>query len=142
MTYFIIFFLQFFQVYQITNQQHPLSSYQWKNRILIITGDSDEMKNCYQRYKKEEKSIIDRDMVLIYISPSSILTFPTTTGIEDKKLQIIHHFDIQSEKGETILIGKDGGVKLRKPLPVTTDEVFDLIDSMPMRRAEMRDKGN
>ncbi len=126
----------------IANQKNPLSPYQWKNRILIISGDSFEMKSCYQLYKKETESIRDRDMLLIYISPSSIQSFPSTPDIEAEKAKIIHHFDIQPDKGETILIGKDGGIKLRKPIPVSTNEVFDLIDSMPMRRAEVRDKGN
>lgn len=37
-----------------------------------------------------------------------------------------------------ILIGKDGGEKLRSGEPVTTGELFALIDTMPMRQQEMR----
>ena len=36
------------------------------------------------------------------------------------------------------LIGKDGGVKLRQTRPVTPQELFGLVDQMPMRRQEMR----
>ncbi len=36
------------------------------------------------------------------------------------------------------LVGKDGGVKLRRREPISTDELFGLIDAMPMRRNEMR----
>ena len=44
--------------------------------------------------------------------------------------------------GERILlVGKDGGVKLRSEEPVSIQRIFDLIDSMPMRRREMREKG-
>jgi len=39
-----------------------------------------------------------------------------------------------------ILIGKDGGVKLRKTYIVEANEVFDLIDLMPMRRSEMKNR--
>ncbi len=38
-----------------------------------------------------------------------------------------------------VLIGKDGSIKLKKPFLVSAKEIFDLIDSMPMRRAEMKD---
>ncbi|KPK57191.1 MAG: hypothetical protein AMJ59_20185 [Gammaproteobacteria bacterium SG8_31] len=36
------------------------------------------------------------------------------------------------------LIGKDGGVKLRLERPPRAAELFELIDSMPMRQQEMR----
>ena len=41
---------------------------------------------------------------------------------------------------QVLLIGKDGGVKLRSTEPVSTDELFALIDSMPMRRREMEER--
>jgi hypothetical protein len=39
-----------------------------------------------------------------------------------------------------VLIGKDGTVKLRKPLPWDTRELSRTIDKMPMRQREMRDR--
>ena len=36
-----------------------------------------------------------------------------------------------------ILIGKDGGEKLRSSQVITTHQLFGLIDQMPMRRSEM-----
>ncbi len=36
-----------------------------------------------------------------------------------------------------VLIGKDGEEKLRRESPLTTSELFSLVDAMPMRRAEM-----
>ncbi|KNG92703.1 hypothetical protein ATO11_15955 [Pseudaestuariivita atlantica] len=38
------------------------------------------------------------------------------------------------------LIGKDGGVKLRKPLPWDVREISRVIDKMPMRQQEIRDR--
>ena len=37
------------------------------------------------------------------------------------------------------LIGKDGGVKLRKPFPWDVRELTRQIDKMPIRRQEIRD---
>jgi len=34
------------------------------------------------------------------------------------------------------LIGRDGGVKLERARPVPVDELFAVIDAMPMRQAE------
>ncbi len=39
-----------------------------------------------------------------------------------------------------VLIGKDGGVKLRKPAPWDVREVSRVIDKMPMRQQELRDR--
>lgn len=36
-----------------------------------------------------------------------------------------------------VLIGKDGGEKLRQDSLLTARELFALVDAMPMRRAEM-----
>jgi hypothetical protein len=38
-------------------------------------------------------------------------------------------------------VGRDGGEKLRSAEPVAPEELFDLVDAMPMRRREMRGKG-
>ena len=38
-------------------------------------------------------------------------------------------------------VGKDGTEKERWSEPAPMDEVFRLIDSMPMRQREMREKG-
>ena len=40
-----------------------------------------------------------------------------------------------------VLIGKDGQVKLRKPLPWTVRELSRSIDKMPMRLRELRGGG-
>ena len=41
-----------------------------------------------------------------------------------------------------VLIGKDGTEKLRSDKPLPARELFDFIDAMPMRQAEMRSKNN
>ncbi|KAF0675428.1 DUF4174 domain-containing protein [Profundibacterium mesophilum] len=40
------------------------------------------------------------------------------------------------------LIGKDGGVKLRKPFPWDVRELTRSIDKMPLRRQELRERQN
>jgi len=48
-----------------------------------------------------------------------------------------NRFGVLSGRFQLLLIGKDGGVKLRSEQPVPTQDIFGLIDSMPMRRQEM-----
>lgn len=39
-----------------------------------------------------------------------------------------------------VLIGKDGGEKLRRTTPLAPADLFALVDAMPMRQAEMRER--
>jgi hypothetical protein len=41
---------------------------------------------------------------------------------------------------QIVLIGKDGQIKLRKPVPWDVRELSRVIDKMPMRQQEVRDK--
>jgi hypothetical protein len=48
-------------------------------------------------------------------------------------------FRIGQDDFTVILLGKDGGEKLRSDTPVTMETLTKLIDSMPMRQKEVRD---
>ena len=50
-------------------------------------------------------------------------------------------FGISPGQFRVILVGKDGGVKLSSGSPVSAATLFALIDAMPMRRDEMRQRG-
>ena len=50
------------------------------------------------------------------------------------------NFSVAPGQLTVILVGKDGGVKLRRNEQVNLNEIFLLIDGMPMRREEMRRK--
>ena len=49
-------------------------------------------------------------------------------------------FAISEGAFSLILVGKDGGIKLKSGDQVDLTEVFELIDSMPMRQGEMQKK--
>lgn len=50
-----------------------------------------------------------------------------------------HRYGIGERDFAALLIGRDGGVKLRSKEPITAKELFGRIDEMPMRRREMRE---
>lgn len=66
-------------------------------------------------------------------------------GLKQRDIEIIS-YDPKSAVARTnhiqggftvVLIGKDGGEKLRSHQPVTTKKLFDVVDAMPMRKEEM-----
>lgn len=50
-------------------------------------------------------------------------------------------FRVEPDTLAVLLVGKDGTVKHRSGEPVGPEEVFSLVDAMPMRRREMREGG-
>lgn len=46
--------------------------------------------------------------------------------------------DVPADQFRVLLLGKDGGVKLRRDTPIDTVTLFATIDAMPMRRDEMQ----
>jgi len=51
-----------------------------------------------------------------------------------------NQFNIKSGQPTVILVGKDGGEKPRSTGYVPIEDIFSLIDAMPMRQAEMRER--
>ena len=120
-----------------TMSSQDLREFKWKKRILLLMDTKNDLNTRYlqlsefnARYNEMKerdlvlfvyngKEVLDRDGMITDINPDN-LTYGEFQGI--------------------ILIGKDGGVKFRKKYLVEANEVFDLIDQMPMRRAEMKNK--
>lgn len=50
------------------------------------------------------------------------------------------HFKVKTGTFCILLIGKDGTQKLRSPEPVSLKTLFGLIDAMPMRRDEIKNR--
>lgn len=118
-----------------------LARFEWKNRLLLIFAP-DDMHPHYERIGAEinaqSAEIRDRDLVVFEIfdkDPSKMNASPLSPA-DVNALRM--HFGISRQKYALILVGKDGGVKLKRDNRVPLSEIFKLIDSMPMRKNEMR----
>ncbi len=49
-------------------------------------------------------------------------------------------FGVEAGSFVALLVGKDGTVKHRSGKPVEPREIFSLVDAMPMRRRELRER--
>jgi len=50
------------------------------------------------------------------------------------------HFRVEGGSFAAVLVGRDGGEKHRSSEPIVPEKLFEIIDAMPMRRREMREK--
>jgi hypothetical protein len=79
----------------------------------------------------------DRNLVPIAIIPGN--PSPTSTTLTGSEAEAARRrFRITPADFTVILLGKDGGEKLRSHKPLTMRQLNSTIDSMPMRQEEMR----
>jgi hypothetical protein len=120
-----------------------LASYRWKNRILLVfsPSESDPDFAAFNRsVERERPEVKDRDLVVFRLfekAPSRVEQQPLQPEEADR---LRRRFGVRTGRLTVILIGKDGGVKWEREHRATLKEIFDRIDSMPMRRQEMKQK--
>lgn len=123
--------------------QSPLNQHQWEHRVLLFFApDSNHvsLRKQLDLLTQENEKVTDRDLVFykIYTGEGAGSDGGSLNKIEINAIR--RQFEVPDEQFAVILIGKDGTEKLRRLEVVKSKEIFDLIDSMPMRQAEMRRK--
>lgn len=121
-----------------------LAEFKWKNRLILVFTESVENQNFQNQlhlFEKDLKAFQERKLVLIHAIPEKQkIIIPGMSGWQDSNL---YQKMKRSKDGfEVVLIGLDGGVKLRQKEILETEKLFDLIDSMPMRKAEVQNKND
>jgi hypothetical protein len=121
-----------------------LSELRNTSRPLLIFAPSPadpQLQIQLRRLHENAPALANRNIAVIaipYNSPS-----PTSAQLTDTAAQSARRrFNIAPSDFTVILIGKDGGEKLRSTKPLTLDKLFDTIDAMPMRQQEMRPHPN
>lgn len=112
-----------------------LSDFQWKSRIVILyENDTNftDVKNALEIIDNNASKLSERD-ILVFVYQNDVFYNTNRTTTDIKKSAVLP----KSYDGY-ILIGKDGGIKSKAPYPFNLEKLCDLIDSMPMRKSEMR----
>jgi hypothetical protein len=120
-----------------------LEAYHWKHRVLIIFAESKERPRfvAQMRFLKNEwDGVLDRDLIIVEVPEKGKSRCGDLIISVDTAEALRKRFQVNAGTFQVLLIGKDGGVKLRAEEPVHTKDLFNLIDAMPMRREEMRRK--
>ena len=115
----------------------------WSARPLLVLAPQadhpgvDAMVAAFEARRCETR---DRDMVLVVLPESG----PGRLGGEVLSAREVSAIRARYGGGvpgfQVVLVGKDGGAKLRRDAVPDLGDVFALIDGMPMRRADMRER--
>ncbi|WP_080837110.1 DUF4174 domain-containing protein [Agrobacterium genomosp. 13] len=116
-----------------------LAALEWKNRVVVVFGNPEDPKLDQQiaLLASQENELTDRDMFIIRVSGGEArAVYGDGDNLRLDAAAIRKDADVSDGPFQVVLLGKDGSVKLRSKRIVENIEIFDLIDSMPMRRAE------
>ena len=111
-----------------------ITDFKWKNRILLLIDTAPNTEALTEQidvFNKQSVSFKERDLIYFILTPDAIYN-STKTKIA---LSGLGKYQKNGFRG-LILLGKDGGVKLKKPFLVTSEAIISLIDTMPMRQIE------
>ncbi|WVX49811.1 hypothetical protein ROLI_029060 [Roseobacter fucihabitans] len=104
-----------------------LNQFKWKKRPVVVFSDSENNNAFIEQMEllaARPGELIERDVVVI------IDTNPEARSELRRKLR--------PREFMLVIMGKDGGVKLRKPFPWDVREISRSIDKMPVRQREIR----
>ena len=115
--------------------------YYWKNRPLLLfaySPDAPAYRTVIKELISQSDRILDRDMVVIEIFETGLVRVDARPMPEENANKLRKRFEVAEGTLTAILIGKDGGQKLRQTGSIDLAEIFALIDTMPMRQREMQ----
>ncbi|WP_322348331.1 DUF4174 domain-containing protein [Marivirga arenosa] len=144
MRYLIITSLLFIYSNLSMAQIKQIEDFKWENRVLVIYSNeystslldsqSEEIKSDLEEFKV-------RDLIVLILEDEIVKSLNLKKEQYLNYEQILERLNVNSEDGyQNILIGKDGGIKMRKDQPIKNEKLFATIDAMPMRKREMKDK--
>ena len=122
-----------------------VAAHRWQDRVVLLLTDdlqSPDIKEQLAVFRESPDGMRERKLVIYSISPAA-WNKGLSPAVETRSTvpsKIYQRFHSGAKPFQLILIGLDGGVKWRVNEVVSCEDLFALIDGMPMRRAEMRRK--
>lgn len=109
----------------------------WKNRLVIIYGDCD----CSKWFSDElQKDLSERKLLVFHFNDGALIE-SNFKG----ELKTADFLKLNPKKNDLsvawVLVGLDGGVKNSENTFPNPEDVFRIIDAMPMRQSELVKKG-
>lgn len=115
----------------------------WQSRPLILFAPSaeDPTVTAFRAgLSAAGPGLHERDMVLVEVLGADRASLDGGSLPEGTAADLRRRYQVPVETAMLILVGKDGGEKLRESERWDLDAVFALVDRMPMRRQEQRER--
>lgn len=103
----------------------PLDEFHWKTRVLVVAAPTGDAAAETQRriHESSAKGMSERSIVLAEATDDS-----------EQSRRIRSRLSSEGRRFEVFLVGKDGHTAVSSDKPLSADDLFARVDSMPMRR--------
>lgn len=120
-----------------------LSQYRWKKRVLVVSApaeDDEDFRLQIDAVASVAPEFESRDMALVTLLDTSVSTAQDGILTAGEANEARRTLDIESGSFAVRLIGKDGSIKYSGETATAMSEIFALIDTMPIRQREVRER--
>jgi len=136
---FFIFLIMILSKFSALHAQN-LSQHLWKNRvILIVSEDNTAFERQILAFKANEKGMNERSLIVYHLKSYEYEQVMPKGNVQ-KSTNLFEKYKQANVSFELILIGLDGGIKLRQRDFLSCEKLFAIIDSMPMRSADIKNR--
>jgi hypothetical protein len=121
-----------------------LDRYRWRSRVVVLLAPSAATpEHAEQRASLAvaAEALRARDMVVVSVFADGSGTVEGRPLAPGAATRLRRRLRAPADGLTVLLVGKDGGTKLRRRAPVRPDDLFALVDGMPMGRVEARRRG-
>ena len=122
-------------------QTIDLSAHRWQHRVILLfapTSDDASYAAMSKEIWSRPAGVEERDLIVyeLFFRQTGMAFGRGILPAATRKLAA--SLDVPPDHFTFLLIGKDGGVKMRSSEPTPVPKIFRTIDAMPMRQREMR----
>jgi hypothetical protein len=124
-------------------QDDLVRGHQWVHRLLLVftpSRSTEASRHLARAVAESDYELRDRDTLVGWFSIADGNVLGDIDVATDVVAQWRSQLAIEPDTFAVVLVGKDGGVKAHYREPPRLADVFALIDGMPMRRAELRQR--
>ncbi|QEN16863.1 DUF4174 domain-containing protein [Mycobacterium sp. ELW1] len=118
-----------------------LGDYRWERRPLLVFAPAHSDPRLAETLRRIEATRCDfaaRDMVLGQVLGTGGSTLDDHPVDAEQSRQLRAQFAVDTNAFKVVLIGKDGGEKMRVTDVPDLQQIYAVIDGMPMRGNEIR----
>lgn len=127
----------------ISFAQSPLDAHRWQHRVLLIFAPDQQHSALQEQLillTQKSTEVTDRDLIFYTINTSGGSNSMGALLQKSEAIAIRRQFAVSEQQFLVILVGKDGTEKLRRWEATDPRVFFALIDTMPMRQSELKQR--
>lgn len=108
-----------------------ISAMKWDKRVLLVAAPDERdlsLRNQRRIIARWNAGADERDLAIVEVVGDKV------AGASDAAATLRQRYKLPTRGFSVVLIGKDGGAKLRQTRPISAAVLEGTIDAMPMRR--------